>query len=118
MKKKIAHLSVCLIIVVFSTGCIIFTHTGPPQHAKAYGYNKQYIYHYYPDYEIYFDVVNETYIILKDNDWIIVNARPQFLNSSISYVVINSDVQRPWLNHSLHKKQYPGNKSKLKGKKK
>ena len=122
MIKKLSHMITVYTIITFFSGCtplFVYKQSGPPPHAKAYGHYKKYIYHYYPDYEIYYDVINDTYIVLKDRNWIILDSQPQFLISLNSYVIIESEAPKPWLNHSSYMKKYPpsNNKFKVKNKK-
>ena len=109
-----------IVILLFISSCrptLVQRRPGPPSHAKAYGLQKKYVYHYYPDLEIYWDSDSQTYIVFKEGNWVISNSRPLNLSRSHSYVVIEVEEPKPWLKHSYYKNKHPVSKGKIKGKK-
>lgn len=113
--------SIVLLFLVFIVigGCIVIQRKpGPPPHAKAYGYRAKHIYWYYPASEIYYCPNSKIYAVIEGDKWVTLNTPPSALVLGSSYVVIESDTDKPWLKHSYYKEKYsPGKvKSKDKGK--
>ena len=122
-KIRFIELVVVSLLCVFVSGCLplfVQQRPHPPQHAKAYGHHKKYIYHYYPDSGIYWDVKSKEYVVIKDGIWVKMSSRPTILTSVNSYVIIEVETQNPWLNSSYQKKKTFTNSGimKVKGRKK
>ena len=113
MRYLILVLLICLVV-----GCetvYVSRPPGPPPHAPAHGYYKKYVYHYYPDVEIYWSVDLGTYVVFEAGRWVSVRTRPDILTSAYRHVVIEVDSREPWRNHAHYKKQYPPGQLKKRG---
>lgn len=103
---------ILFLMLVTITNCAVRPRPGPPPHAPAHGYHKKYVYYYYPDLEIYLLRDSKSYAVLRGGTWVIVKTRPAILTPSHSYVIIEVESKKPWLNHSYYKKIYPPGKGK------
>ncbi|MFA5033413.1 MAG: hypothetical protein WC614_10380 [bacterium] len=103
MKKT----AVLFIMLGFITGCVFVpANSGPPSHAKAYGYRAKHTCWYYPNEEVYYLSESRTYAVIDGGNWVVVNAPGRALGS---YVVIESETNKPWLRHSEYRGKYsPG----------
>lgn len=110
------------IIIGFIGGCmvrkpvVVTTEApGPPAHAKAYGYRAKHTCWYYPNAEVYYMTASRNYAVLEGGNWVVVTTPPRGIVLG-SYVVIESDNDKPWLNHAYYKaKHSPPGKAKGKG---
>ncbi len=101
-----------ILSLILILGCVVVhKHPGPPPHAKAYGYRAKYIFWYYPALEIYYHPERNVYIIFEGGKWIEVKEKPKNIEI-FNYVIIETDNDKPWMNHSYYKKKYPPKKGK------
>ena len=108
MKKT----AVLLIMLGFTAGCVFVpVSSGPPSHANAYGYKAKHTCWYYPDDEVYYLSESRTYAIFDGGNWVVVSAPPSGRVLG-SYVVIESETDKPWLRHSEYKGKYSPGKAK------
>lgn len=114
------HLISLLVIVGFIFGCaprktVVVTPGGPPPHAKAYGYRAKHTCWYYPDAEVYYVTASKKYAVLEGGNWVVITTPPKGVVLG-SYVVIESDNDKPWLKHAHYKVKHPGKFKGGKGK--
>lgn len=138
MKRFMICLSICFFLFSFGTSCYAggsFKITwgggdhqedgrnhkkkgGPPPHAPAHGYRAKYKYRYYPDTKVYHCAERGLYFWLKGDNWEVGASLPLSLkSSSIDYVSLEIDTDKPYIYHAEHKKKHPSKKFKKKHKK-
>jgi hypothetical protein len=90
----------------------------PPPHAPAWGRRARHHYYYYPDVEVYYEPVRRMYFYLSDDHWRMGVTLPAPLRGRLGdvYVEIDSDLDRPYLEHEKHRRHYPPGWFKKKGK--
>lgn len=90
---------------------------GPPPHAPAHGYRAKYAYYYYPDAYVYYCTSRKQYFYLEGDRWVVTVSLPQRILVRLgTSVVIEMDSEKPYMQFSSHKKQYPPGKMKKKDK--
>lgn len=95
------------ILFLLTLSCVVIKN---PPYGHAYGNKHKYIFWYYPEYEIYYNTKTKMYFIFKDNKWIEVQKPPYILKT---YVIIESDDDKPYLKHHIFKEKYkPKSKKK------
>lgn len=90
---------------------------GPPAHAPAHGRRAQHRYHYYPEADFYYDDNRNTYFFIDSSGgWKVSVNLPYRYQTYLrtSYVEIEMESDRPYVNYKDHKRKY--NKKKKKGK--
>lgn len=88
---------------------------GPPAHAPAHGYRAKFHYRYYPSFAVYFDINRNIYFFMAGKDWRVASTLPAQINiKSSSYVTIEMDTDKPFLDHKKHKQKYPPGQAKKK----
>ena len=95
----------------FSIGCSLVLakgkKTGPPPHAKAYGYRAKHTYRYYPAAKAYYDVERKSYFYLEGNNWRMGVSLPDNINLRLGgYVTIGMDSDKPYTRFEEHRRQY------------
>jgi hypothetical protein len=107
-----------LLVIACAVGCetvVVSRPPGPPPHAPARGYHKKYVYHYYPDLEVYWSVDLHSYAVFERGHWIAVRYRPAILTEAHRYIVLEVDEREPWRHHSVYKEKYPPGQAKFRG---
>jgi hypothetical protein len=90
---------------------------GPPPHAPAYGYRAKYTYYYYPTAQVYFDITRKIYFYMDGTSWRMAVSLPTHLRVALAdHVTIEMDSDKPYSKHEIHKKKYPPDQLKKKGK--
>ncbi len=130
--KQIIHLSI-LFIIGFSigmSGCSlriasppepVYTppppEPGPPPWAPAHGYRAKYRYYYYPESRIYFDIGRGLYFYFYGGGWHASVSLPAGIYiDAREYIVLEMDVDKPYVFHSDVEKRYPPGYFKRRGK--
>ncbi|MDH5648845.1 MAG: hypothetical protein OEY67_04250 [Gammaproteobacteria bacterium] len=87
---------------------------GPPAHAPAHGYRAKHRYHYYPSAEVYFDIDRKVYFYLSGSRWTMTATLPNQIRVSLGseHVTLDMDIDKPYYEHSKHKKKYPPGQAK------
>ncbi len=93
-------------------GTVVVQNYVPPPWAPPYDNVSSIRYYYLPDYEVYYDVWGGDFWYMgPDGVWIsTIGPPPQCagVNLSAAFVVlIDRDIDRPWLNHSYYRDNYP-----------
>jgi len=127
----LCRVSVIAAVLLVTTGCpnpaflrgghpvFIDDRPGPPAHAKAHGRRGKFNYHYYPTAEVYFDPGRSLYFYYSSGTWLARATLPTtIVISHGSYVSLDLDTGKPYLNHKAHKAKYPPGQLKKKGKSK
>lgn len=86
---------------------------GPPPWAPAHGYRAKYQYRYYPDAAVYLDVGRGLYFYVENGRWTAGATLPR--NVSIDagrYVILEMDVDKPYIHHKEVQKKYPPGQQK------
>ena len=92
---------------------------GPPAHAPAHGRRAKHAYRYYPNAEVYFDSGRKIYFYLAGSVWKTGAVLPSSVTiKQESYIQLDLDLDKPYLDHAKHKKAHPPGKAKDKGKQK
>jgi hypothetical protein len=95
----------------------------PPPWAPAHGYRVKYVYYYYPEVQVYFDVGRRIYFYYQAGAWQVSANLPSGIRIIANeYVSLEMDVDRPYVHHHHVVKHYPPghfkkHKDKGKGKK-
>ncbi len=84
----------------------------PPPWAPPYDNVSAIRYYYLPDYEVYYDVWGGDFWYMgPDGSWIMsVGAPPSCAGVDLSgafIVLIDRDIDRPWMNHEYYRDNYP-----------
>ncbi len=88
---------------------------GPPSHAPAHGYRAKHQYRYYPSHAVYYDTARGLYFYLQSDNWQISASLPSKLKVSLgSYVEMELETDKPYVQYKEHVKQYPPRKMKKK----
>lgn len=86
---------------------------GPPPWAPAHGYRAKYRYRYYPDAAVYLDVGRGLYFYLQNGRWTVAASLPRGITMDLGrYVVLEMDVDKPYLYHQDVVRKYPPGQAK------
>jgi hypothetical protein len=105
----------------------VFVHQSPayekgrsesPPWAPSTKDRTKYLYYYYPDFYVYFDVVRGLYFVPKDDKWRVELRPPAMIDSSAEYVILEMSTDMPYQFHSDVVKWFPPGYSKSPPKKK
>ena len=89
---------------------------GPPPQAPAHGYRRQHRYQYYPDSCVYFDLDRKVYFLLDGGTWRMSAALPAgVVLGATAAVALEMDTDTPYVEHHVHKGQYPPGQAKKDG---
>ena len=91
----------------------------PPAHAPAHGRRAQHRYHYYPEADFYYDDNRNTYFFIDSSGgWKVSVNLPHRYHTYLrtSYVEIDMESDRPYVEYKDHKRKYNKNKNKNKKK--
>jgi hypothetical protein len=91
---------------------------GPPPHAPAHGFRKQFAYQYYPAVNVYYDPARGVYFFLAGNQWQMSATLPTSINLNAHEAVsLEMTTDRPYLHNAKHIKQvkYKGKGPKHRG---
>ncbi len=87
---------------------------GPPAHAPAYGHNKKFKYHYYPDAQVYHDSASGNYFWMEGAQWKMGVSLPTYVSVDFSSgVSVELDSDKPYNHHSNVARAHPGKGRKL-----
>ena len=115
ISEKRKYIILLLFIFIGSINCrkpvVVYHEPGPPPHAKAYGYRAKHVFWYYPAIEVYYSPNLKVYTVLKNGEWLTMDTSPISIEG-VSYVIIESESEKPWLNHSYYKQKYQPGKGK------
>jgi hypothetical protein len=82
---------------------------GPPAHAKAHGFRRQFQYHYYPDSTCYYAPDRGLYFWIDGEDWKVGATLPDsIVISSEEHVTIALTTDTPWEQHDRVVSAHPG----------
>jgi hypothetical protein len=81
----------------------------PPPHAPAWGRRARHHYYYYPDVEVYYEPARRVYFYLSGDHWRMAVTLPESLRGRLGgvYVELDSELDRPYLEHEKHRRHYP-----------
>ncbi len=86
---------------------------GPPPWAPAHGYRAKYMYLYYPDIQVYWDVSRHLYFFQENGRWTASVSLPSSLVIKNQYSVeLEMDLDRPYLFHADVVRRYPPGQAK------
>jgi hypothetical protein len=99
----------------------VFVHQSPayeksqpesPPWAPSSQEKTKYVYYYYPDFNVYFDVVRRLYFVCKDDKWRVELWPPIKIDPSTEYVILEMSTDMPYQFHSDVIKWFPPGYSK------
>ena len=113
--KSLLKLSCFLLVGIFIlSGCesnhrkYEVRRKGPPSHAPAHGYHKQYSYYYYPSSYVYYDSGRGIYFYMEGSSWRSGSRLPSFIRiDSGEVIVMKLDTDKPHTLFHSHKYKYP-----------
>ena len=76
----------------------------PPDHAKAYGVKKKY--RFYPESNVYFDVLAKRYTYRDGGKWITGTTLPKTIRLTGTFSDFDFDGDDPWKENTKHKEKY------------
>ena len=68
---------------------------------------RYFVFYYYPDVEIYWNVKTKHYTMKQSNQWVEFANMPNVLNPDKYYVIIETGSPSPWNYHAKYKRKYP-----------
>jgi hypothetical protein len=81
---------------------------GPPPHAPAHGYHKNFSYYYYPSSYVYYDADRDLYFYMEASVWRSGSSLPSFIRiDSGEVIVVKVDSDKPYNLFKYHKHKYP-----------
>jgi hypothetical protein len=99
----------------------VFVHQSPayeksqpesPPWAPSFKEKTKYVYYYYPDFYVYFDVVRRLYFVCMDDKWRVELWPPKKIDPSTEYVILEMSTDMPYQFHSDVIKWFPPGYSK------
>jgi len=84
-----------------------------PPWAASFKDGTKYLYYYYPNFYVYFDVVRELYFVNKNDKWQVELWPPRWIDSSAEYVILEMSTDMPYKFHSDVVKWFPPGYSKI-----
>ena len=83
-----------------------------PPWAPSFKDGTKYLYYYYPNFYVYFDVVRGLYFVYKNDQWQVELWPPRWIDSSAEYVILEMSTDMPYKFHSDVVKWFPPGHSK------
>lgn len=84
----------------------------PPPWAASLKDGTKYLYYYYPNFYVYFDVIRGLYFVYKNDQWQVELSPPRWIDSSAEYVILEMSTDMPYKFHSDVVKWFPPGYSK------
>jgi hypothetical protein len=83
-----------------------------PPWAPSFKDRTKYLYYYYPDSYIYFDIVRGLYFVYQDDKWRVELKPPGKIDLSMDYIILEMSTDMPYQFHSDVIKWFPPGYSK------